>query len=212
MSLLLKETIQGIGQSIGVNLADEVAAALAPDVEYRMREIIQEAIKWMRHSKRSALSCDDFSSALCVRNVEEAINHRQQQSLPRIPEKDAEEDKKMKPVGGDQDGGSDMKTVGSLIFGGGDKRGRARDKAHNLDDDVVLVVDHSKLTCNLLPVGGGQRTDILVAVTHSSAVVSKIEGGRGPFPAAKACPLARKALRQAPQPCRQAEELEDAVV
>lgn len=42
MSVVGKESMQTIAQSIGIsNLSDEVAAALAPDVEYRMREIMQ---------------------------------------------------------------------------------------------------------------------------------------------------------------------------
>ncbi|KAJ7567435.1 hypothetical protein O6H91_02G146900 [Diphasiastrum complanatum] len=71
MSIVPKETIQVIAQSIGIpHLADEVAVALAPDVEYRMREIVQEAIKCMRHSKRSMLTTDDVNSALSLLNVE----------------------------------------------------------------------------------------------------------------------------------------------
>lgn len=71
MSIVAKESIHIIAQSIGLsNLQDDVAAALAPDVEYRMREIMQEAIKSMRHSKRSVLTTDDVSCALSLRNVE----------------------------------------------------------------------------------------------------------------------------------------------
>eukprot|EP00249_Psilotum_nudum_P018451 c26810_g1_i3 orf=285-1982(+) len=71
MSILPKETIQVIAQSMGINnLSDDVAAALAPDVEYRMREIMQEAIKCMLHSKRTVLTTDDVNSALQLRNIE----------------------------------------------------------------------------------------------------------------------------------------------
>lgn len=42
MSIVPKETIEVIAQSIGIpNLSPDVALALAPDVEYRLREIIQ---------------------------------------------------------------------------------------------------------------------------------------------------------------------------
>lgn len=42
MSIVPKETIEVIAQSIGIaNLAPDVALALAPDVEYRLREIMQ---------------------------------------------------------------------------------------------------------------------------------------------------------------------------
>ncbi|KAI3920418.1 hypothetical protein MKX01_000757 [Papaver californicum] len=71
MSIVPKETIEVIAQSIGINnLSPDVALVLAPDVEYRVREIMQEAIKCMRHSKRTILTADDVDSALKLRNVE----------------------------------------------------------------------------------------------------------------------------------------------
>ncbi|KAI7867677.1 transcription initiation factor TFIID subunit 6 [Spinellus fusiger] len=71
MSVFPKETIKNIGESLGVaHLKDEVASALAQDVEYRVHELIQEATKFMRHSKRSKLHVDDINAALCVKNVE----------------------------------------------------------------------------------------------------------------------------------------------
>ncbi|KAG8640531.1 hypothetical protein MANES_13G064400v8 [Manihot esculenta] len=71
MSIVPKETIEVIAQSIGINnLSEDAALSLAPDVEYRMREIMQEAIKCMRHSKRTTLTSDDVDTALSLRNVE----------------------------------------------------------------------------------------------------------------------------------------------
>lgn len=71
MSIVPKETIEVIAQSIGVyNLSSDVALALAPDVEYRVREIMQEAIKCMRHAHRTVLTANDVDSALNLRNVE----------------------------------------------------------------------------------------------------------------------------------------------
>ncbi|KAI9082236.1 hypothetical protein K1719_035659 [Acacia pycnantha] len=71
MSIVPKETIEVIAQSIGINnLSPDVALSLAPDVEYRMREIMQEAIKCMCHSKRTTLTADDVDCALNLRNVE----------------------------------------------------------------------------------------------------------------------------------------------
>ncbi|KAL7250149.1 hypothetical protein ACSBR1_012201 [Camellia fascicularis] len=71
MSIVPKETIVVIAQSIGINsLSPDVALAFAPDVEYRMREIMQKAIKCMHHSKRTMLTTDDVDSALNLRNVE----------------------------------------------------------------------------------------------------------------------------------------------
>ncbi|XP_027171078.1 transcription initiation factor TFIID subunit 6 [Coffea eugenioides] len=71
MSIVPKETIEVTAQSIGINnLSPDAALALAPDVEYRLREIMQEAIKCMRHSKRNLLTTEDVDSALRLRNVE----------------------------------------------------------------------------------------------------------------------------------------------
>lgn len=42
MSIVPKETVEVIAQSIGItNLLPEAALMLAPDVEYRVREIMQ---------------------------------------------------------------------------------------------------------------------------------------------------------------------------
>ncbi|ERN01668.1 hypothetical protein AMTRI_Chr10g229400 [Amborella trichopoda] len=71
MSIIPKENIEVIAQSVGINnLAPDVAVELAKDVEYRIREIMQEAIKCMRHSKRTVLTAEDVDSALSLRNVE----------------------------------------------------------------------------------------------------------------------------------------------
>ncbi|CAL1381942.1 unnamed protein product [Linum trigynum] len=70
MSIVLKETMEVIAQSIGIsNLSSDAALALAPDVEYRLREIMQESIKSMRHSRRATLTTN-VDSALTLRNVE----------------------------------------------------------------------------------------------------------------------------------------------
>jgi transcription initiation factor TFIID subunit 6 len=58
MSIVPKDTIHVIAQSIGIsNLQDDVAAALAPDVEYRMREIMQVGCAFHVFSQ--------FSTPLC---------------------------------------------------------------------------------------------------------------------------------------------------
>ncbi|KAI7833019.1 transcription initiation factor TFIID subunit 6 [Kickxella alabastrina] len=66
-----KTTIKNIAESIGVpKLKDGITTAMAQDVEYRLHEIISEATKFMRHSKRTKLTVSDINSALRVRNVE----------------------------------------------------------------------------------------------------------------------------------------------
>ncbi|KAK6947000.1 TATA box binding protein associated factor (TAF), histone-like fold domain [Dillenia turbinata] len=71
MGIVPKETIEVIAQSIGItNLAPDVAVSFAPDVEYWVREIMQEAIKCMHPSRRTVLTTGDIDSALNLRNVE----------------------------------------------------------------------------------------------------------------------------------------------
>mmetsp|Transcript_40187 Transcript_40187/g.89167 ORF Transcript_40187/g.89167 Transcript_40187/m.89167 type:complete len:753 (+) Transcript_40187:85-2343(+) len=71
MSFIQPATIQAIAHSIDIpKLSDEAAKALAPDVEYRLREILQDATKFARHSKRLKLTVEDINSALRLRNFE----------------------------------------------------------------------------------------------------------------------------------------------
>ncbi|KAJ2828476.1 histone H4-like TAF Taf6, SAGA complex subunit [Coemansia erecta] len=66
-----KSTIKNISESVGIpKLKDGITTAMAQDVEYRLHEIILEAMKFMRHSKRTKLTVADINSALRVRNVE----------------------------------------------------------------------------------------------------------------------------------------------
>ncbi|KAF9427229.1 hypothetical protein BGZ94_005288 [Podila epigama] len=71
MSTFPSSTIKDIAESVGIpNLKDDVATSMAQDVEYRIHEIVQEAMKFMRHGKRTKLTVDDINNALRVRNVE----------------------------------------------------------------------------------------------------------------------------------------------
>ncbi|KAL4554145.1 hypothetical protein LXL04_037299 [Taraxacum kok-saghyz] len=71
MSVVDKESIEVIAQSIGVgNLSPDVLPSLAADIEYRVREIMQEAIKCMRHAKRTAMTSEDVDTALDLRKME----------------------------------------------------------------------------------------------------------------------------------------------
>ena len=69
--LLPVESIKIMGESIGVgNLNDDAAVKLSEDLEYRLKEMIQDASKFMRHSKRKKLTCSDIDHALKMKNVE----------------------------------------------------------------------------------------------------------------------------------------------
>lgn len=65
------DTVKDVADSIGLaDLSDETSRNLAMDVEYRIHEILEQAVKFMRHSKRRTLSTTDIDKALRVLNVE----------------------------------------------------------------------------------------------------------------------------------------------
>eukprot|EP00002_Diphylleia_rotans_P038232 TRINITY_DN8676_c0_g1_i1.p1 TRINITY_DN8676_c0_g1~~TRINITY_DN8676_c0_g1_i1.p1 ORF type:complete len:554 (+),score=108.25 TRINITY_DN8676_c0_g1_i1:144-1805(+) len=53
-----------------VNLKDDAASALIPEVDYRLRELVQDAAKFMRHAKRKRLTTTDINNALRLKNTE----------------------------------------------------------------------------------------------------------------------------------------------
>lgn len=72
-----KESIQVIAQSLGMNkLKEDVCQAIANDVEYRLREILQEANKFMKHSKRKVLTSQDINYSLEIKNVEPLYGYK----------------------------------------------------------------------------------------------------------------------------------------
>lgn len=64
------DTVKDVAEFLGINLPDDAAKNLAMDVEYRIHEILETAIKFMRHSKRKLLTTSDISHALRVLNIE----------------------------------------------------------------------------------------------------------------------------------------------
>lgn len=53
--------------TLGISdFSDDMAHIVASDVEYRLREVVQEALKFTKHAKRSALSSSDIDQALRV--------------------------------------------------------------------------------------------------------------------------------------------------
>jgi transcription initiation factor TFIID subunit 6 len=71
MSLYPKDAVHVIAQQHGIaRLEDDVARKIAPDVEFRVRDLISEALKFMRAAKRKVLLPSDIAAALRLRNVE----------------------------------------------------------------------------------------------------------------------------------------------
>lgn len=69
--LLSVDSIKVIAESIGISALDEeVCKRLTEDLEFRLKEVVQNAIKFMRQSKRRILKCSDIDCSLKVKNIE----------------------------------------------------------------------------------------------------------------------------------------------
>jgi len=70
-NLLPLDSIKLMGESVGVsNINDDAAVKLSEDLEYRLKEIVQDAMKFMRQMKRKVLTCSDMDYALRAKNLE----------------------------------------------------------------------------------------------------------------------------------------------
>ena len=69
--LLSYESIKMIGEGVGVSgISEDVATTIAEDLEYRLKEIVQDGLKFMRHSKRRRMKCSDLDCAMRAKNIE----------------------------------------------------------------------------------------------------------------------------------------------
>ena len=78
---LSAQSVQTIAEAFGIVISDDVAKAFAPDVEYRLRDIIQEALKCTKRSRRTVLTTEViivvvvvFSSSSSVTRVSLCIS------------------------------------------------------------------------------------------------------------------------------------------
>ncbi|XP_064181785.1 TAF6-like RNA polymerase II p300/CBP-associated factor-associated factor 65 kDa subunit 6L [Anguilla rostrata] len=85
-----RESVKLMAESAGVELSDDVAALLAEDVCYRLREATQSSSQFMRHAKRRKLTVEDFNRALRWSNVEAVCGCGAQDALPFRPIKEGE--------------------------------------------------------------------------------------------------------------------------
>lgn len=71
MSVWNPDNIIDVAESVGIgSLQKDVVEHLARDVEYRLSQVLEEALKFMRHGKRTTLSTQDISQALRLLDVE----------------------------------------------------------------------------------------------------------------------------------------------
>ncbi|GAX80021.1 hypothetical protein CEUSTIGMA_g7460.t1 [Chlamydomonas eustigma] len=70
-AIISHSSIEAIAESIDIKkLSVEAAKALSPDVDYRLREIIQDAQKFARHARRTRITTEDVNDAVRLRNFE----------------------------------------------------------------------------------------------------------------------------------------------
>ncbi|OCT52741.1 Transcription initiation factor TFIID subunit 6 [Cladophialophora carrionii] len=71
MTLWGQDTVKDVAESVGIyNFNKEVNISLCRDVEYRISQVLQEALKFMKHARRTILWSQDISQALRVLDIE----------------------------------------------------------------------------------------------------------------------------------------------
>lgn len=82
MTVWNPDNIRDVAESVGItNLSNDVTENLARDVEYRVSQVLDEALKFMRHSRRTVLTTQDISHALRVLNVEPLYGYESSRPL-----------------------------------------------------------------------------------------------------------------------------------
>lgn len=77
-----KETLKSFAQSRGISsMDDDALRILGQDLEYRLKEICQEASKFMLAAHRTKLSTEDINNALVSRNVEPLFGYDSNETL-----------------------------------------------------------------------------------------------------------------------------------
>lgn len=70
-AMLYVDSVKAMAESVGIsNLQDDAAKELAEDVTYRLKCIIQDALKFMELGRRQKLNTQDIDHSLKVRNIE----------------------------------------------------------------------------------------------------------------------------------------------
>jgi transcription initiation factor TFIID subunit 6 len=82
MSLWNPDNIRDVAESVGITSLDkDTLDNLGRDVDFRVSQVLEEAIKFMRHSRRTTLHTEDISQALKVLDVEPLFGYESTRPL-----------------------------------------------------------------------------------------------------------------------------------
>lgn len=76
------DNVKDVAESVGISaLNEEAVRALSQDVEYRLGQVIVEAIRFMQSGKRTVLGTQDIAQALRVLDVEPLFGYESTRPL-----------------------------------------------------------------------------------------------------------------------------------
>lgn len=82
-SAISAESVKTVGESANVaRLTEDTLSCLADDATYRLKEIIQESLKFSTHRKSRTLTCGDVDSALRSKNIEPLYGFVAEEFIP----------------------------------------------------------------------------------------------------------------------------------